>query len=53
MIVQQNQSVPLNVPGEHQTGGRLSVIVDQTYKRRQEFSVKVIKLNLYSFFLFK
>ncbi len=39
--LQQNESIPLNVPNERQTGGRLSVIADQSFKRRQEFTVKV------------
>jgi hypothetical protein len=41
ITLEQNQSIPLNVPSEHQTGGRLSVIEEQNHKRRQEFTVKI------------
>jgi hypothetical protein len=41
ITLQKNQSVPLNVPTQHQLGGRLSVITEQSFQRRQEFSVKV------------
>ncbi|CAF3939022.1 unnamed protein product [Rotaria sp. Silwood2] len=41
ITLQTNQSIPLNVANEHQTAGRLSVIDEQTFKKRQEFSVKI------------
>ena len=36
-----DQLVPLKVPEEHQTTGRLSVIEDQSFRKREEFTVKV------------
>ena len=41
ITLQKNESIPLNVTSERQTGGRLTVLEDQTHKRRQEFDVKV------------
>jgi len=41
--LKQNQSVPLILPNERQSAARLSVIKEQDFKRRQEFSVKVNK----------
>ena len=38
-----NQTVPLIVPNERQSAARLSVIEEQDFKRRKEFSVKVKK----------
>jgi hypothetical protein len=36
-----NQSIPLTVTNDRQPGARLSVIEEQDYKRRQEFSATV------------
>jgi hypothetical protein len=41
VTLEQNQSIPLKVPNEHQVPGRLSVIEDENFKKRQEFTVKV------------
>ncbi|CAF4323084.1 unnamed protein product [Rotaria sp. Silwood2] len=41
ITLQTHESVPLNVFNEHQRAGRLSVIDEQNFKRREEFSVKV------------
>ena len=41
ITLKENQSIPLNVWNERHLEAGLSVIDDQDYKRRQEFSVKV------------
>ncbi len=40
--VQHDESVPMTVPDERLSATHLPAIVEQTAKRRQEFSVKVI-----------
>lgn len=40
-----NESIPLLVPNERPSAARLSVIEEQDFKRRQEFSVKVNKIK--------
>ncbi|CAF1245225.1 unnamed protein product [Adineta ricciae] len=39
--LKSNDSVPLVVPSDRQSAARLSVIEEQDFKRRQEFSVKI------------
>ncbi|CAF1265249.1 unnamed protein product [Rotaria sordida] len=39
--LKKNESIPLNVSHDHQKPGRLSVIDEQSFKRRQEFSVTI------------
>ena len=41
MNLKQNQSIPLIIPNEYQPSARLSVIEEQDFKKRQEFSVQV------------
>ncbi|CAF0895845.1 unnamed protein product [Rotaria sp. Silwood1] len=41
ITLQSHESIPLNVFNERQTTGRLSVIDEQSFKQRQEFSVKI------------
>ena len=51
VTLEHNQSVPLKGPPERQTAGRLSVIQDQAFKKRQVFTVKV--KPIFIFFAFK
>jgi hypothetical protein len=51
--LKQNEYVPLIVPNERQSAARLSVIEEQDFKRRQEFSVEVSrKHKIFFIFLF-
>jgi hypothetical protein len=48
--LKENQSIPLIIPNERQSAARLSVIEEQDFKRRQEFSVTVNK-NIKNIFI--
>jgi hypothetical protein len=41
LTLQKNEMVPLKLPTDRQIGGRLSVIEEQNFKKRQEITVKV------------